>query len=277
VSPDAYCQQKAVTRGSSLYYAFLFLPPPRRHAVSALYAFCRELNDVVEAAIDPQLAATKLAWWRTELGRLFAGTPQHPVTRALAPAVEPYGLDAARLAQIIDGRAMDLSQTRYLDFAALLRYCDGVASTLQVQAASIFGYRDARTLDYARALGTALQLTRILRDVGADARKNRIYLPMDELRDHGVPAADLLNARHGEAFVAMMRTQAARAHGYYDRALAALPAGERRAQRAGLIMAAHGRTLLGEIERDGFQVLDRRTALTPMRKLWLATRTWLGT
>ncbi|MDA0225160.1 MAG: presqualene diphosphate synthase HpnD [Proteobacteria bacterium] len=277
MSPDAYCQQKALARGSSLYYALLFLPPARRRAVVALYAFCRELNDVVDTARDPQLAATKLAWWRTELGRLFAGTPQHPVTRALAAAVESCGLDAARLAQIIDGRAMDLSQTRYLDFAGLLRYCDSVASPLQVAAAGIFGHRDARTLEYAHALGTALQLTRILRDVGADARRNRIYLPLDALREHAVRAADLLNARHGEAFVAMMRAQSVRAHDYYDRALAALPANERRAQRPGLIMAAHGRTLLVELERDGFRVLDRRTALTPMRKLWLATRTWFDT
>lgn len=277
MNPDQYCQNKAAASGSSFYYAFMFLPPPRRRAITALYAFCREVDDVVDEAGDPQLAATKLAWWRTEVARLFEGAPQHPVTRALAPAVEPYGITAVRLGEIIDGMEMDLTQTRYLDFTGLERYCYHVASVVGLLAAGIFGYRNARTLEYARALGIAFQLTNIIRDVGEDARRNRIYLPMDELRAHGVPAADLLNARHSEAFVTLMRAQAARAHQYYDTALATLPETDRRAQRTGLIMAAIYRTLLIEIERDGFRVLDRRIALTPLRKLWLATRTWFRT
>jgi phytoene synthase len=276
VTPDAYCQQKAAASGSSFYYAFLFLPPPRRRAITALYAFCREVDDVVDETPDAQLAATRLAWWRHELGQLYAGNPQHPVTRALAPALAPYGIAQQRLHEIIDGMEMDLTQTRYLDFAGLQRYCYHVAGVVGLLAAGIFGHSDPRTLEYARTLGTAFQLTNIIRDVGEDARKNRIYLPIEDLQKFGVSAADLLGARRSEAFVALMRFQAARAHGFYDQAMAALPAADRRAQRPGLIMAAIYRALLAEIERDGFQVLTQRTSLTPLRKFWIAWKTWLA-
>ncbi len=276
MTPDEYCQQKAAASGSSFYYAFLFLPPERRRAITALYAFCREVDDVVDETSDAQLAATKLAWWRQEIGLLFDGKPQHPVSRALQPAIAAYGVTAARLNEIIDGMQMDLTQTRYLDFAGLERYCYHVAGVVGILAAGIFGYRDARTLEYARHLGIAFQLTNIIRDVGEDARKNRIYLPIADLQQFGVGAADLLQARHSEAFVALMRFQAERARGYYREAMAALPAEDRRAQRPGLIMAAIYRALLDEIERDGFRVLNARTSLTPLRKFWIAWKTWLS-
>jgi phytoene synthase len=276
MTPDQYCQQKAAGSGSSFYYAFLFLPPARRRAITALYAFCREVDDAVDEATDAQLAHAKLAWWRQEIAGLFAGNPQHPVTRALQPALAPFGITAERLNEIIDGMEMDLTQTRYLDFAGLERYCYRVAGVVGLLAAGIFGYADARTLDYAKTLGTAFQLTNIIRDVGEDARKNRIYLPMEDLQKFNVTAADLLNARHGEAFVALMRFEVERAQSYYDKALAALPAADRRAQRPGLIMAAIYRALLAEIEREGFQVLRQRTSLTPLRKLWLAWKTWVA-
>jgi phytoene synthase len=276
MTPDQYCQQKAAASGSSFYYAFLFLPPERRRAITALYAFCREVDDVVDETADLQLAATKLAWWRQEIGLLFGGKPQHPVSRALAPALAPFGITAARLSEVVDGVEMDLTQTRYLDFAALQRYCHRVAGVVGIMAAGIFGYRDARTLEYAEALGTAFQLTNIIRDVGEDARRNRIYLPIEDLQRFGVSAADVLAARHGEAFVALMAFQAARTREWYARAMALLPAADRRAQRPGLIMAAIYRTLLDEIERDGFQVLRQRTSLTPLRKLWVAWKTWLA-
>ncbi len=276
MTPDQYCQQKAAGSGSSFYYAFLFLPPERRRAITALYAFCREVDDVVDESSDAQLAHARLAWWRQEIAGLFADNPQHPVTRALQPALAPFGITAQRLNEIIDGMEMDLTQTRYLDFAGLQRYCYHVAGVVGLLAAGIFGYTDARTLDYAKYLGTAFQLTNIIRDVGEDARKNRIYLPMEDLQQFNVTAADLLNARHGEAFVALMRFQVERAQSYYDKALAALPAADRRAQRPGLIMAAIYRALLAEIEREGFQVLRQRTSLTPLRKLWLAWTTWVA-
>ena len=276
MTPDQYCQHKAAGSGSSFYYAFLFLPPPRRRAITALYAFCREVDDVVDEIADAQLAGAKLAWWRHEIGQLFAGNPQHPVMRALQPALAPYGITAQRLNEIVDGMEMDLRQTRYLDFAGLERYCYHVAGVVGLLAAGIFGHTDARTLDYAKKLGTAFQLTNIIRDVGEDARNNRIYLPVEDLQKFGVAAADLLNARQSESFAALMKFQAARARACYDQAMAALPAADRRAQRPGLIMAAIYRDLLDEIEREGFKVLTQRTSLTPMRKLWIAWKTWLA-
>jgi len=233
------------------------------------------VDDVVDESSDAQLAATKLAWWRQEIGLLFDGRPQHPVSRALQPALAPYGITAARLNEIVDGMQMDLTQTRYLDFAALERYCYHVAGVVGMLAAGIFGYTDARTLEYAKTLGTAFQLTNIIRDVGEDARKNRIYLPVEDLQRFGVSAADLLAAKHGPAFVELMRFQAERARRRYAAAYAALPAADRRAQRPGLVMAAIYSALLDEIERDGFRVLEGRTSLTPMRKLWIAWKTWL--
>jgi phytoene synthase len=276
MTPDEYCQQKAAGSGSSFYYSFLFLPQERRRAITALYAFCREVDDVVDEAVDPQLAGTKLAWWRQEVERLFTGNPQHPVTRALQPALAPYGIGAQQLHEIIDGMEMDLRQARYLDFAALERYCYHVAGAVGLLAAGIFGYADPRTLAYAKNLGTAFQLTNIIRDVGEDARKNRIYLPAEDLQRFNVTAADLLQARYSAGFAALMAFQAARARSYYAKAMAALPPADRRAQRPGLIMAAIYSALLAEIERDGFRVLTQRTSLTPLRKLWIAWKTWIA-
>jgi len=277
MTPDEYCQQKAAQSGSSFYYAFLFLPPERRRAITALYAFCREVDDVVDECEDTQIAATKLAWWRAEIDNLYAGRPQHPVTRALEPLAPTYAITAQRLNEIIDGMQMDLEQSRYLDFAGLERYCYHVAGVVGLLAAGIFGYRNPQTLQYAEKLGTAFQLTNIIRDVGEDARKNRIYLPMDELKRFEVPAADLLNARYSENFTRLMRFQRERAESYYDAAYALLAPEDRRTQRAGLIMAAIYRTVLHEVADDGFRVLTQRTSLTPLRKLWIATRTWLQT
>jgi len=276
MSPEEYCQQKAAASGSSFYYSFVFLPAERRRAITALYAFCREVDDVVDETSDAQVAAAKLAWWRLEVAKLFSGNPQHPVTQALAVFKDRYSIAQDRLNEIIDGMEMDLTQTRYLDWPGLERYCYRVAGAVGLLAAAIFGYRDARTLDYARELGTAFQLTNIIRDVGEDARKNRIYLPMADLKEFGVPAADILQARETPEFGRLMAFEAARARSHYKKAMQVLPDADRRAQRPGLIMAAIYRTLLDEIERDGFRVLTRRTSLTPLRKFWIAWRTWIS-
>jgi phytoene synthase len=275
VSPDDYCQQKTARSGSSFYYSFLFLPPERRRAITALYAFCREVDDVVDECADPELAQAKLAWWRDEIRRSFSGQPQHPVALALAPVVRSFDLPAEQFQEIIDGMEMDLRQNRYLDFKALQLYCYRVASVVGLMAAEIFGYGDRRTLRYAHDLGLAFQLTNIIRDVGEDARRGRIYLPLDELRRFEVKPAEILDAKHSERFRRLMEFQIERADGMYAQALAALPAADRRAQRAGLVMAAIYRTLLDEIRRDGCHVLERQVALTPLRKLWLAWITWL--
>ena len=276
MNPDQYCQEKCAQSGSSFYYSFLFLPAERRRAIMALYAFCREVDDVVDECHDLALASTKLAWWRQEVARIADGQPQHPVGQALQAASRDFSLPAEQLLEIIDGMEMDLQQSRYLDFKGLSLYCYRVASVVGLLSAEIFGYRDRQTLKYAHDLGMAFQLTNIIRDVGEDARRGRIYIPIDELQRFNVPAADLLNARYSDNFAALMRFQAERAEQYYAQAFAQLPAVDRKSQRPGLIMAAIYRTLLDEIRAENFQVLHQRIALTPVRKLWLAAKTWIA-
>jgi phytoene synthase len=275
MSPDEFCQQKTVQSGSSFYYSFLFLEPERRRAITALYALCRELDDTVDNATDESVARIKLAWWRTEIATMYHGTPTHPVTQALQPHLATYKLQEQHVLAIVDGMEMDLNQTRYLDFPGLKNYCWHVAGVVGILSASIFGVTSPRTLEYAEKLGLAFQLTNIIRDVGEDARKGRIYLPVNELQQFGVTAADILNARHSDKFEALMKFQADRARGYYDEAMALLPKEDRRAQRPGLMMAAIYHTLLDEIERDHFHVLNQRISLTPLRKLWLAWKTYV--
>ena len=277
MSPDEYCQQKAAHSGSSFYYSFLFLPPQRRQAITALYAYCREVDDVVDEIEDPAVARAKLAWWADEIDRLYAGDPQHPVTRALAPHLRAFDIRRDRLLLVLEGMAMDLQQNRYLDYPSLARYCHNVAGVVGELSAGVFGASQERTYEYARKLGLALQLTNIIRDVGEDARRGRVYLPLDELQRHGVRVADLLEGRYVDGYLPLMRLQAQRARSVYAEALAALPAADRPAQRPGLVMAAIYATLLDEIEREDFRVLHQRVALTPLRKLWIAWRThWRG-
>ena len=281
MTPEQYVQDKAARSGSSFYYAFLFLSPPQRAAITAFYAFCREVDDVVDEVVDPVVAAAKLAWWRTEIDAAFDGRASHPAMSALMPHVAQYGITAAQLGTVIDGCRMDLEQTRYLDYPGLALYCHRVAGVVGEVAANIFGRSDDATVGYAHRLGLAMQLTNIIRDVGDDARRGRIYLPLSELQRFGVKAHELLNSRppfaYGEPFDALMRFQAERAHRCYDEAMALLPDADRRAQKPGLMMANIYRTLLREIEASGFQVLHQRIALTPLRKLWIASRThWRG-
>lgn len=275
MSPDEYCQQKAAQSGSSFYYSFLFLTPDRRRAITALYAFCREVDDTVDECTDITIARTKLVWWRKEVSAMMSGEPTHPVTKALQPHMAIYALESEHLMAIIDGMEMDLDQNRYLDFIGLQKYCWHVASVVGILSAKIFGASSPQTLQYAEKLGLAFQLTNIIRDVGEDARKGRIYLPVNELQQFNVTAADVLNARHSENFEKLMQFQAARAQELYDEAFALLPKEDRRAQRPGLIMAAIYRAVLNEVERDGFHVLNQRISLTPIRKLWLAWITYV--
>jgi phytoene synthase len=270
MTPQRYVQEKAAASGSSFYYAFLFLPAPRRAAITAFYAFCREVDDVVDEVQDPSVAAHKLHWWQLEVARSFAGQAQHPVMQALMPLAAEYKITEAHLQQVIAGCQMDLNQTRYLDFAGLQTYCHLVAGIVGEVAANIFGQTDDATTAYAHTLGLAFQLTNIIRDVGEDALRGRIYLPIDELQRFDVKAQDLLQRHDSPAFQALMQFQAERAHGLYDQALALLPDADRRSQKPGLMMASIYRTLLREIEAAHFPVLTQRVALTPARKLWLA-------
>ena len=280
MSPHDYCQAKAIASGSSFYYSFRFLAPERRQAIIAFYAFCREVDDIADECKDAGLARIKLAWWREEIGRLYAGAPEHPVTQALADAILSFQLPQDAFEQIIDGMEMDLGfspgeSVRYPDFKSLRLYCHRVAGVVGEVSAAIFGVTDRATLKYANKLGLAFQLTNIIRDVGEDARRDRIYLPADELAEFGVTPDDLIHARTTENFLRLMAFQTRRAFTTYDEAMGMLPDADRKAQRPGLIMAAIYRTLLEEIEADGFHVLDRRISLTPLRKLWLAWLTWI--
>jgi phytoene synthase len=270
MTPQDYVQQKAAASGSSFYYAFLFLPPPKRAAITAFYAFCREVDDVVDEATDTGVAATKLAWWQTQVAQAFAGEATHPVMQALMPMVADYGIEQRHLQAVIEGCQMDLHQTRYLDYPGLQRYCHLVAGVVGEVAAQIFGQTQSQTTAYAHTLGQALQLTNIIRDVGEDAMRGRIYLPMSDLQRFGVTAQEILNRKYSDRFTALMTFQAQRAQGLYDQALALLPAADRRAQKPGLMMASIYRALLREVEHDQFQVLHQRISLTPLRKLWLA-------
>jgi 15-cis-phytoene synthase len=281
MTPEQYVQQKAARSGSSFYYAFLFLPPERRAAITAFYAFCREVDDVVDDLLDPSVAATKLQWWRGEVAALYQGRPSHPVTQALQRHTAAFDIRSDHLNAVIEGCQVDLEQSRFLDFAGLARYCDLVAGVVGEVAARIFGHSAYTTLDYAHRLGLAMQLTNIIRDVGEDARRGRIYLPLSELQAHDVKAHEILRREppwgYSERFTALMGFQSRRAHATYDAALALLSDADREAQRPGLMMANIYRTLLREIERQNFQVLHQRTSLTPIRKLWIAARTrWTG-
>ena len=269
-TPAQYVQEKAAASGSSFYYAFLFLPAPKRAAITAFYAFCREVDDVVDDMVDPSVARTKLAWWQSEVAKAYAGQPSHPVMKALMPLAAEFKIEQRHLQAVIEGCQMDLTQTRYLDYVGLQRYCHLVAGEVGEVAAGIFGQTQAQTTQYAHKLGQALQLTNIIRDVGEDALRGRIYLPVNELKQFDVKAHEILKRTYSDNFTALMRFQAQRAHGLYDEALALLPAADFRAQKPGLMMASIYRALLREIEADNFQVLHQRIRLTPLRKMWLA-------
>jgi phytoene synthase len=281
MTPEQYVQQKAARSGSSFYYAFLFLPPRRRLAITAFYAFCREVDDVVDEATELSVAGAKLAWWQQEVAVAFGGAPSHPVMRALMPMTKEFGIEQAHLEAVIRGCRVDLEQNRFIDFPALSGYCHLVAGVVGEVACNIFGRQLPQTVDYAHRLGLAMQLTNIIRDVGDDARRGRIYLPISELQQFGVKAHELLARQrpwgYSDRFTALMSFQALRAHRLFDEAFALLPAEDRSRQRPGLMMANIYRNLLREIEAQGFQVLHQRTSLTPLRKLWIAAKTqWRG-
>lgn len=276
MTPDDYCQDKAARSGSSFYYAFLFLPPDRRRAITALYAFCREVDDVVDECTDLGVARTKLAWWRTQIAQMFQGNPTHPVTRALEPHLMPFDITQARLQAVITGMEMDLDTSRYNTWAELEKYCWHAAGVVGELSAGIFGYREEQTLTYASKLGLAFQMTNIIRDVGDDARRGRIYLPTAELDHFGVTTSDIMAGKHTSEFENLLRFQADRTRGLYRTAANHLQPIDQRSQRPGLMMAAIYATLLDEIEDERWQVLDRRIALTPVRKFWLAWKNWVG-
>ena len=275
MTPQQYCQEKTAKSGSSFYYSFMFLSKPKREAITALYAFCREVDDIADECTEHHIAQTKLTWWRSEIEKLYQNNPQHPVTKALLGPIKTYHLDAEHFIEIIDGMEMDLSFNRYQDFKQLQLYCYRVASVVGLLSAQIFGFSHRKTLKYAHDLGMAFQLTNIIRDVGEDARRNRIYLPLEDLALFNVTEDDILQSRESDAVKSLLDYQIERAESYYDRALQELPDEDRKSQRVGLMMAAIYRTLLREIKADGAQkVLNARTSLGALRKLYLALQVW---
>lgn len=273
MTPQEYCQDKTGGSGSSFYYSFLFLEPARRQAITALYAFCREVDDVVDECSDPGLARIKLDWWRQEIHNTFDGNPSHPVSQALAPAIRCYRLQESNFLKVIDGMEMDLTHVRYAAFDELLVYCDHVASAVGLLSTAIFGYSAPQTLDFAQNLGIAFQLTNIIRDVGEDARRNRIYLPVEDLQRFQVGAGDILQGKETENFYALMQFETERSLEFYQKAQRQLPDVDRLRQTPSLIMAAIYLALLREIRSDGYHVLKHKVALPPLRKLWIAWRT----
>ncbi len=274
MSPDEYCQQKAAASGSSFYYSFMFLPRDRRRAITALYAFCREVDDTVDECSDPNVARTTLNWWRSEVAAVYAGKPQHPVGQALVPLVRQFDLAQEHLLEIIDGMEMDLDQSTYPDFKSLHLYCYRVASVVGLLAAGIFGYTDRKTLKYAHDLGLAFQLTNIIRDVGEDARRGRIYLPLEDLRRLDVREADLLAGRYSPSLAALMAFECGRARAYYIRARGALAPADRGTLATAEAMRRIYARLLDRIEARHFDVFGGRVTVPAYQKAGLALVTW---
>jgi 15-cis-phytoene synthase len=273
MTPNQYCQDKTAKSGSSFYYSFLFLPEQKRKAIMALYAFCREVDDVVDEIHEEQVARVKLGWWREEIQRLFHGQPQHPVTLALKPQLNNFALEEKYFVDIIDGMQMDLDFNHYDNFEDLSIYCYRAASAVGLLTVEIFGYENKQTLLYAHDLGMALQLTNILRDVREDAKRDRVYIPASELEQFGVKAEDFLKPETPDNVYKLFKFQADRARKYYQQALEKLPDEDRFNQRSGVIMKSIYESLLNEIELDGFKVLEHQIKLTPLRKIWLAWQT----
>lgn len=272
MTPDQYCAEKTTASGSSFSISFRFLTPPRRLAITALYAFCREVDDVVDECKEESVARQKLVWWREEVTRLYHDSPQHPVTLALKPFIHKYDLAEEHFLEIIDGMEMDLDQNRYASFSELSLYCYRAASVVGLLAAAIFGFEDRHTLKYAHNLGMAFQLTNILRDVAEDAARNRIYLPSDELKKFGVSEDDILQGRDTAAMKALFAYQAERAEAFYQKAMAELPEVDRHSQLSGLLMSAVYRPTLASIVARDYPVMQGRVRLPTWRKLLLVWR-----
>jgi phytoene synthase len=263
--------------GTNFYYAFRVLPAEKRRAIYALYAFCRVVDDCVDEEGGEGEAG--LQRWMAEVHRCYAGRPETELGQELAVAVARYPIPRASFEQIVDGCRMDLGVCRYETFADLRAYCERVASAVGLASIEIFGYEDPRTREYARELGLALQLTNILRDVGGDAERDRLYLPLEDLERHGVPAEALLAAaRDARAprpagLAGLLSFEADRTRSHYARAAALLPERDRRSMLAAEIMGAVYRTLLEEWARRGHPVGGERTSLGKPRKIWTALRT----
>ena len=272
-----YCHQKAAESHSSFLSGFRFLSVEKRNAITVLYAFCRELDDVVDGCTDPNVAQITLNWWRSDLEKVFNNEmPEHPVHQALKDIRAKFDLPKNEFEALIDGMQMDLEQARYGSFDELKLYCHRVAGVVGRLIARILGFSNPKTLEYADKMGLALQLTNIIRDVGEDARQGRIYLPIEEMQKFDVPANVIMQCKPTDNFAKLMQFQVDRARETYREAMLLLPAADKKSQKVGLIMAAIYYALLNEIDRDGAQnVLTYKIAIPSPRKKRIALKTWL--
>jgi squalene synthase hpnD len=272
-----YCHQKAAESHSSFLSGFRFLSVEKRNAITVLYAFCRELDDVVDGCTDPNVAQITLNWWRSDLEKVFNNEmPEHPVHQALKDIRASFDLPKNEFEALIDGMQMDLEQARYGSFDELKLYCHRVAGVVGRLIARILGFSNPQTLEYAEKMGLALQLTNIIRDVGEDARQGRIYLPIEEMQKFDVPANVIMQCKPTDNFARLMQFQVDRARETYREAMLLLPAADKKSQKVGLIMAAIYYALLNEIDRDGAQnVLTYKIAIPSPRKKRIALKTWL--
>ena len=272
-----YCHQKAAESHSSFLSGFRFLSVEKRNAITVLYAFCRELDDVVDGCTDLNVAQITLNWWRSDLEKVFNNEmPEHPVHQALKDIRASFDLPKNEFEALIDGMQMDLEQARYGSFDELKLYCHRVAGVVGCLIARILGFSNPQTLEYADKMGLALQLTNIIRDVGEDARQGRIYLPIEEMQKFDVPANVIMQCKPTENFAQLMQFQVNRARETYREAMLLLPAEDKKSQKVGLIMAAIYYALLNEIDRDGAQnVLTYKIAIPSPRKKRIALKTWL--
>ena len=272
-----YCRQKAAESHSSFLSGFRFLSVEKRNAITVLYAFCRELDDVVDGCTDPNVAQITLNWWRSDLEKVFNNEmSEHPVHQALKDIQVNFDLPKNEFEALIDGMQMDLEQARYGSFDELKLYCHRVAGVVGRLIARILGFSNPKTLEYADKMGLALQLTNIIRDVGEDARQGRIYLPIEEMQKFDVPANVIMQCKPTDNFAKLMQFQVNRARKTYREAMMLLPAEDKKSQKVGLIMAAIYYALLNEIDRDGAQnVLTYKIAIPSPRKKRIALKTWL--
>ena len=272
-----YCHQKVAESHSSFLSGFRFLSVEKRNAITVLYAFCRELDDVVDGCTDPNVAQITLNWWRSDLEKVFNNEmPEHPVHQALKDIRASFDLPKNEFEALIDGMQMDLEQARYGSFDELKLYCHCVAGVVGCLIARILGFSNPKTLEYADKMGLALQLTNIIRDVGEDVRQGRIYLPIEEMQKFDVPANVIMQCKPTENFAKLMQFQVNRARETYREAMLLLPAEDKKSQKVGLIMAAIYYALLNEIDRDGAQnVLTYKIAIPSPRKKRIALKTWL--
>jgi phytoene synthase len=277
MTPQEYCKQKTKESHSSFLSAFIFLKKEKREALTALYAYCREVDDIADECLDHEIASKKLNWWREEVERLFKGEPQHPVSKALHPFLSHFNLSKNYFIEIIDGMEMDVKFNRYESFEQLELYCYRVASCVGILSAHIFGFKNKDTLTFAKNLGIALQLTNIIRDLGEDARRGRIYIPLDELKKLGVSEEEIISLKNSEKIKILVQNQSDRAKKFYDLASKTLPIEDKKSQKISLVMGNIYYVLLKEIVKDNPEkILNQKTILPGFRKMRITILTMLG-